>query len=44
MNGKVDPSKLPVLGSWTRNNSLESVLVEIRKCVLLVGILFVARV
>ena len=32
-NGKVDPSKLPVLGSWTRTNSLESVLVEIRKCV-----------
>jgi ubiquitin-protein ligase len=33
MNGKVDPSKLPVLASWTRNYSLESVLVEIRKWV-----------
>jgi ubiquitin-conjugating enzyme E2 variant len=30
-NGKVDPSKLPVLASWIRNNSIESVLVEIRK-------------
>jgi ubiquitin-conjugating enzyme E2 variant len=33
-NGKVDPSKFPVLAAWTRNNSIESVLVEIRKCVL----------
>jgi len=30
-NGKVDPSKLPVLASWNRSNSIESVLVEIRK-------------
>ena len=43
-NGKVDPSKLPVLASWSRNNSLESVLVEIRKCVLLIWILFVEKV
>ena len=31
MSGKVDPSKLPVLTNWTRNNSLETVLVEIRR-------------
>ncbi|KAF8877877.1 UBC-like protein [Infundibulicybe gibba] len=30
-NGKVNPSKLPALASWTRNNSLESLLVDIRK-------------
>lgn len=34
-NGKVDPSKLPVLAHWTRNSSIEHVLVEIRKCVAL---------
>ena len=33
-NGKVDPFKLPVLASWNSGNSIESVLVEIRKCVL----------
>lgn len=32
-NGKVDPSKLPVLANWSRNLSIENVLVEIRKCV-----------
>jgi len=31
VNGKVDPSKLPVLANWNRNNSLETVLVEIRR-------------
>lgn len=31
MTGKVDPTKLPVLANWTRNNSLETVLVEIRR-------------
>ena len=32
-DGKVDPSKLPVLANWTRQNSIETVLVEIRRCV-----------
>ena len=31
INGKVDPSRLPVLANWNRNNSLETVLVEIRR-------------
>jgi len=31
LDGKVDTNKLPVLANWTRNNSIESVLVEIRK-------------
>jgi len=31
LNGKVDPSKLPVLTNWNRNSSLETVLVEIRR-------------
>ncbi|KAF8479605.1 UBC-like protein, partial [Russula ochroleuca] len=30
-DGKVDRSKLPVLASWNRNNSIETVLVEIRR-------------
>ncbi|KXN93128.1 Ubiquitin-conjugating enzyme spm2, partial [Leucoagaricus sp. SymC.cos] len=30
-NGMVDPMKLPVLANWTRNLSLENVLVEMRK-------------
>lgn len=30
-NGRVEPSKLPVLANWHRGHSLESVLVEIRK-------------
>ncbi|KXN85207.1 Ubiquitin-conjugating enzyme spm2 [Leucoagaricus sp. SymC.cos] len=30
-NGVVDPTKLPVLANWTRNLSLENVLVEMRK-------------
>jgi ubiquitin-conjugating enzyme E2 variant len=32
-DGKVDPSKLPVLASWSRNSSIETVLVEIRRFV-----------
>ncbi|KAJ6477375.1 UBC-like protein [Mycena vitilis] len=32
--GAVNPSRLPVLASWSRASSLEHVLVEIRKCVL----------
>lgn len=32
-NGKVDPTRLPVLASWSRNLSIENVLVEIRRCV-----------
>ncbi len=31
-NGMVDPTKVPVLAGWTRNHSIESVLVEMRKC------------
>ncbi|KAH9026392.1 UBC-like protein [Lactarius pseudohatsudake] len=31
IDGKVDPSKLPVLTSWNRNSSIETVLVEIRR-------------
>ncbi|KAK2459247.1 hypothetical protein APHAL10511_008724 [Amanita phalloides] len=30
-DGKVDPHKLSVLANWTRNNSIESLLVDIRK-------------
>ncbi|KIM38360.1 hypothetical protein M413DRAFT_447842 [Hebeloma cylindrosporum] len=30
-NGKVDPTKLPVLANWSRSLSIENVLVEIRK-------------
>ena len=32
-NNKVDLAKLPVLASWSRNLSIENVLVEIRKWV-----------
>ncbi|EJF64019.1 UBC-like protein [Dichomitus squalens] len=31
VDGKVDPSKLPVLAHWNRNHSIETVLVEIRR-------------
>ncbi|KAF8874143.1 ubiquitin-conjugating enzyme/RWD-like protein [Mucidula mucida] len=31
VDGMVDPSKIPVLNSWTRNYSIENVLVEMRK-------------
>ncbi|KAH8930710.1 UBC-like protein [Atractiella rhizophila] len=30
-NGNVDPSRLPVLASWRRTSTLETVLVEIRR-------------
>ncbi|KAI9428970.1 ubiquitin-conjugating enzyme/RWD-like protein, partial [Lactarius indigo] len=30
-DGKVDPTKLPVLSNWNRNSSIETVLVEIRR-------------
>lgn len=33
LDGKVDPSKLPVLAVWSRASSIENVLVEIRKCI-----------
>jgi len=33
-DGKVDPTKLPVLAHWNRNNSIETVLVEIRRSVI----------
>ena len=32
-DGKVDHTKLPVLTNWSRNSSIETVLVEIRRCV-----------
>ncbi|KAF8159959.1 ubiquitin-conjugating enzyme/RWD-like protein [Crassisporium funariophilum] len=31
LNGKVDHTKLPVLDKWSRNLSIENILVEIRK-------------
>jgi len=34
-DGKVDPSKLPVLSNWNRNSSIETILVEIRRSVCL---------
>jgi ubiquitin-conjugating enzyme E2 variant len=34
IDGKVDPSKLPVLSNWNRNKSIETILVEIRRSVL----------
>ena len=33
VDGRVDPSKLPVLAHWSRNSSIETVLVEIRRYV-----------
>lgn len=33
INGKVDFTKLPILANWSRNLSIETVLVEIRKFV-----------
>jgi ubiquitin-conjugating enzyme E2 variant len=30
-DGKVDPNKIAVLGHWSRNSSLETILVEIRR-------------
>ena len=32
-DGKVDPSKLPILAHWSSTSSIETVLVEIRRCV-----------
>jgi hypothetical protein len=34
-DGKVEKTKLPVLTSWNHNNSIETVLVEIRRSVLI---------
>ncbi|THH17831.1 hypothetical protein EW146_g3061 [Bondarzewia mesenterica] len=36
VDGRVDPSKLPVLTHWNRNNSIETILVEIRRCATIV--------
>ena len=33
LDGRVEPAKLPVLARWDRNSSIETVLVEIRRCV-----------
>lgn len=32
-DGAVASSKLPVLSGWTRDKSIETVLIEIRRCV-----------
>jgi ubiquitin-conjugating enzyme E2 variant len=34
VDGKVDPSKIAVLANWNNRFSLETVLVEMRKCVI----------
>ncbi|KAG8860328.1 E2 ubiquitin-conjugating protein mms2 [Tulasnella sp. 330] len=31
LNGKVDPSKLGILGNWRNTNTMENILVELRK-------------
>ncbi|KAF8649391.1 hypothetical protein AX16_005832 [Volvariella volvacea WC 439] len=31
VDGKVDPHRLPVLAHWSRSNSIETILVEIRR-------------
>jgi ubiquitin-conjugating enzyme E2 variant len=31
LDGTIDPSKITVLGHWSRNSSLETILVEIRR-------------
>ena len=36
-DGKVNPSKLPVLAHWNRNHTMETVLVEIRRYVPMIG-------
>ena len=41
-DGKVDKTKLPVLANWNRNNSIETVLVEIRRSVLPNPCLFIS--
>jgi ubiquitin-conjugating enzyme E2 variant len=43
IDGKVDPHKLPVLANWNRNNSIETVLVEIRRFVHVVFYFFMAN-
>ncbi|KAH8775903.1 UBC-like protein [Hyaloscypha bicolor E] len=30
-NGTVDPTKLPCLANWTRDNTMETVLIELRR-------------
>jgi len=30
-NGQVDPSKLPCLANWSRDNTMETVLIELRR-------------
>lgn len=34
-NGVVDPKQLPCLANWQRNNTLETALIELRRCVVL---------
>ena len=32
-NGVVDPKQLPCLAQWRRENTMETVLIELRRCV-----------
>ena len=34
-NGLVDPSQLPCLANWKRENTMETILIELRRCVCL---------
>jgi len=38
LDGRVDSTKLPVLQNWNKSKSLETVLVEIRKCVVFLSL------
>ena len=40
LDGRVDPTKLTVLHNWNSTKSLETVLVEIRKCVFISFVLY----
>lgn len=31
-NGVVDPSMLPCLAQWKRDNTMETILIELRRC------------
>lgn len=32
-NGVVDPKQLPCLAQWKRDNTMETILIELRRCV-----------
>lgn len=42
-NGMVDPSMLPCLAQWKRENTMETVLIELRRCVSVIQLLEVYR-